>query len=188
MATTMDLPDIGQTNKALFWSILLVALLAFAGLLTLASSGAIALAATIPVPFTVQTSSLSGTGVQMYPGLSSSSDGSPVAVMKLDASIVGMTVTKSFSAMGHTITVTLKAGPDSQHAVTANGLMMDANSLSADSASFQNMSLDSGSTLGTGGLGIGATTANITNATIQSPFLTANSITLTGLSINISIS
>ena len=185
MAITMDMPAIGQTNKNVFWSILLVGLLALTGLVALASRGAIAMAATIPVPFTVQTGTLTGTNFQMFPGVSSADNTSPVAVTRLDAQIINMIVTKSFSFAGHTVTVTLKAGTDPQHPVTASGLMMDANSLNVDSATFQNMSLNAG---GTGGLAIDAPNATLTNATINSPYLLANSITLTGLSVNISIS
>lgn len=189
MAMTMDeMPAIGQTNKNVFWGILLVGLLALTGLVALASRGAIAMAATIPVPFTVQTTSLTGTNFQMFPGLSSADGQTPVAVTKLDAKIVGMVVTKAFSFAGHTVTVTLKAGTDQNNPVVASGLMMDANSLNVDTASFNNMILNAGSTAGTGGLGINADSATLSNATINSPYLVANSITLTGLSVNISIS
>ncbi|HEX4714029.1 MAG TPA: hypothetical protein VH164_03785, partial [Ktedonobacteraceae bacterium] len=81
MTTSMDdLPMIGQVNKNLFWSILLVALLALTGMVTLASRGAIAMATTIPVPFTVQNSTLSGTNFKLYPGISPADHRTPVAV------------------------------------------------------------------------------------------------------------
>lgn len=182
MATTMDTPMIGQINKNLFWSILLIALLALTALVTLASRGAIALAATIPVPFTVQTTSLIGSNFKMFPGLSSADQQTPVAVTQMNASISGMTITKSFSILGHTITVKLNAGGSTP--VTANGLTLDANSLNIKTATFQNMALNAG---GTGGLEIDAPGADLHGATINSPYLLANSITLTDLSLAISI-
>lgn len=184
MAMTMDdMPAIGQINKNVFWSILLVGLLALTGLVSLASRGAIAMAATIPVPFTVQTGTLTGTNFQQFPGVSSADKQSPVAVTKLDAQITNMTITKSFSFLGHTVTVKLNSG--TKHPVSIQGLMLDANSLNVDTASFQNLSLNAG---GTGGLELTAPSTTLTNSTINSPFLMASSITLTDLSLNISMS
>lgn len=182
MAMSMDMPMIGQINKNLFWSILLIALLALTALVSLASRGAIALAATIPVPFTVQTTSLTGSHFKMFPGLSSADNSTPVAVTQMDASISGMTITKSFAVLGKTITVKLTAGGSTP--VTANGLTLDANSLNVNTAQFQNMSLNAG---GNGGLEIDAPGANLHGATINSPYLLANSITLTDLGLAISI-
>lgn len=179
----MDMPGIGQTNTTVFWSVLLVALLALTGLATLASSGAVALATAIPVPFTVQTTSLIGTNFKMFPGVSSADNTSPVAVTQLDAQISNMVITKSFSLFGHTVTVKLNAG--TQTPVSIKGLTLDASSLNVNTASFQNMSLNAG---GTGGLEIDAPSATLTGSTINSPYLLANQITLTNLSLNISIS
>lgn len=183
MATTMnmDLPMIGQTRKTLFWVILLIALLALSALVNLASRGAIAMAATIPVPFTTTNQSIRATNFRLYPGVSQADKSSPVVVQQLDATITGMKVIKKFSLMGHTITFTMSAGNSTP--VTASGLTIDANSLNVDNVHFSNMTLSAG---GNGGLENDASSATFTNATIISPFLLANSMTLPGLSISLS--
>lgn len=179
-----DLPMIGQVNKNLFWGILVVALLALTGMVTLASRGLVAMAATIPVPFSVQSTTIVGTNFKLYPGVSGADNTTPVAVSQLDASITGMVITKSFSLFGHTVTVNFSAG-NSGTPVTATGLTMDANSLNIGSASFSNMTL---SAAGTGGLEQDASNATLNNASITSPYLAANSITLPNLSVSLSIS
>ncbi|HEX6484995.1 MAG TPA: DUF6230 family protein [Ktedonobacteraceae bacterium] len=178
-----DMPMIGQVNKNLFWSILLVALLALTGMVTLASRGAIAMAATIPVPFVVQNGTLIGSNFRQYPGISQADKATPVAISQLNATITDMVITKQFSVFGHTITMKLSAGGSGSSPVVANGLTMDATSLSIDSAQFSNMSLSAG---GNGGLETDASSVHFKNATINSPYLLANSITLPGLSISLS--
>lgn len=186
MATTMhmdaDLPMIGQTRKTLFWVILLIALLALTALVNLASRGAIAMAATIPVAFTTTNQSIKATNFKLYPGVSQADKNTPVVVQKLDATITGMKVIKTFSLMGRTVTFTMTAG-DHGTPVTTNGLLIDANSVKVDSVQFNGMTLSSA---GNGGLENDASTATFTNATIISPFLLANSMTLPGLSVSLS--
>lgn len=183
MLMSTEMPAIGQTNKTVFWSVLLVSLLALTGLVSLASGGSLALAAAIPVPFTVQSSSLTGTNFKMFPGVSAADNKSPVAVTQLDAQISNMVITKSFSFFGHTVTVKLNAG--SQTPVSIKGLTLDASALNVNTAAFQNMSLNAG---GSGGLEIDAPSATLTGSTINSPYLLANQITLTNLSLSISMS
>jgi len=183
MTTSMDdLPMIGQVNKNLFWSILLIALLALTGMVTLASRGAIAMATTIPVPFTVQNSTLSGTNFKLYPGISPADHTTPVAVSQLDATITGLVITKAFNVLGHKVTIKLAAGGPGSSPVTATGLTTDANSLTADKAQFTQMTLSAG---GIGGLEQDAGTASLNNVIINSPYLLANSITLPGLSVSL---
>lgn len=185
MVTTMnmdaDLPMIGQTRKSLFWVILLIALLALTALVNLASRGAIAMAATIPMPFTTTNQSIQARNFKLYPGISQADKSTPVVVQQLDATIVGMKVIKTFSVMGHTVTFTMSAG-DHGTPVTTNGLLIDANSVKVDNVQFNNMTLNSNAN---GGLENDAGTATFTNATIISPFLLANSMTLPGLSVSL---
>lgn len=181
MATTLDLPAIGQTRRMIFWLVLLVALLALTALVGLTSRGAVALAATIPVPFTVTNSTLKGSNLRLYPGVSQADNGTPVAVNQLDATMVNMVVTKNFNILGRTVTLKLSAGTGDTP-VTADGLTLDATSLSMDNAQFGNLSLNAG---GNGGLEMDSDTLTFTNPTITSPYLLANSITLPGLSLAI---
>ena len=179
--TADDLPMIGQTRKTLFWVILLIALLVLAALVSLASRGAIAMAAAIPVPFTTTNQEIRATHFRLFPGISQADKSTPVVVQQLDATIDGLKVIKKFSLLGHTITFTMSAGTSTP--VTANGLMIDANSLNVNQVQFQNMTLSSS---GSGGLENDASSATFTNATIISPFLLANSMTLPDLSISLS--
>lgn len=181
IATNPDLPMIGQTRRTLFWVVLLIALLALTALMGLTSRGAIALAATIPVPFTVTNSTLKGTHLRLFPGVSQADKGTPVAVNQLDATMVNMVVTKNFSMLGRTVTLKLSAGTGDTP-VTANGLTLDATSLKMDNAQFNNLSLDTG---GAGGLEMDSSSLTFTNPIITSPYLLANSITLPGLSLAI---
>jgi hypothetical protein len=179
--TGADLPMIGQTRRTLFWVILLIALLALTALVNLASRGAIAMAATIPVPFTTVNQQIKATNFKLFPGVSQADKSTPVVVQQLDATITGMKVIKSFSLAGHTITFTMTAG-DHGTPVTASGLTMDASSVNVGNVQFSGMTLSAG---GSGGLENDASSATFTNATIVSPFLLANSMTLPGLSISL---
>ena len=179
--TDMDLPMIGQTRKTLFWVVLLIALLALTALVGLASRGAIAMAAAVPVSFTTTNQSIKATNFKLYPGVSQADKSSPVIVQQLDATISGLKITKQFSVLGHTITFTMTAGTSTP--VTANGLMIDANSVNVGNVQFSGMSLNAN---GIGGLENDASSATFTNATIVSPFLLANSMTLPDLSLSLS--
>jgi hypothetical protein len=180
---SLDMPLIGQTRKTLFWSILLVALLALTLLISLASRGAIAMASTIPVPFLLTNQSLTARNFKLYPGISSADKSTPVAIQQLDATVKGLVITKKFSIMGRTVTMTMSAGSKATP-VTASGLTIDANSVNVDSVQFTNMTL---SAAGTGGLENDASIGTFSNVVINSPFLLANSITLPDLSVAISI-
>ncbi len=179
--TDMDLPMIGQTRKTLFWVVLLIALLALSALVGLASRGAIAMAATIPVPFTTVNQSIKATNFKLYPGISQADKSSPVIVQQLDGTINGMKVIKTFTLLGHTITFTMTAGNSTP--VTVSGLTIDANSVNVSQVQFSGMTLSSG---GSGGLENDASSATFNNVTIVSPFLLANSMTLPGLSVSLS--
>lgn len=179
--STDDPPMIGQTSRTLFWVILLIALLALAALVNLASRGAIAMAAAIPVPFTTTNQQIKATHFRLYPGISQADKSTPVVVQQLDATITGLKVSKKFTLLGRTITFTMSAGDTTP--VTASGLMIDANSLNVSQVQFQHMTLSSS---GNGGLENDASSATFTNVTIISPFLLANSMTLPGLAISLS--
>ena len=181
MASSMnDLPMIGQVNKNLFWSILLVALLALTGMVTLASRGAIAMATTIPVPFTTTNQLLKATNFKLYPGFSEADKTTPVAIQQLDGTITGMVITKKFSLLGRTLTFKMTAGNSTP--VTVSGLTIDATSVNVSSVQFSNMTLSAG---GTNGLENDASNATFTNVVINSPFLLANSITLPDLAVSV---
>src|SRR5690242_6176645 len=116
MSTTMDLsstdlPAIGETNRNAFWIVLLVALLALTGMMTLVSRGAIAVAAAIPVTLVVKGDILQGSNFHLYPGVSQADNAAPVAIVQMDTTITNHRIIKTFNVpvIGD-ITLTLSAG------------------------------------------------------------------------------
>jgi hypothetical protein len=98
----------------------------------------------------------------------------------MDATITNQVISKSLSLPGlGTVTVKITTSKPA----TAKGLTLDLTSLKADQAQFTNL------TLTTSGASFeqSADSQTLTNATIESPYLLANSITLPGLSLSISL-
>lgn len=170
----------GYTHPMVFWSVLLVALTLLTGMVSMVANGAIAVAASVPVPVTIQAGTLNGTGFHLYPGVSRADQSSGVGVAQMDCTINNMTITKQvpLPVIGN-VNFTLTSG--SSTPVTLGGLTTDLNSLGANQASFQNMSLNTG---GSTGLDINSTSTTFTSANINSPYLLVNNITLPGLSIS----
>ncbi|HLG60711.1 MAG TPA: DUF6230 family protein [Ktedonosporobacter sp.] len=171
----------GTTDRKIFWGVFLASLIVLSIMVGAMSQGAIAMAAAVPVPMTVQAGTLKGTNFHLFPGLSQADNATPVAVNQMDATITNLTISKSLSVpVIGTITVTLTAG-NKGTPVNITSLTTDISSLNTDSASFSNMAF---STAGTG-LDQTAASATLNNATISSPFLMASNITLPGLSLSI---
>jgi hypothetical protein len=175
-----ELPPVGRTNKTIFWSVMVIALLALFGMFGAVENGAIALAAATPVPVTVQAQVINATSFHLFPGVSSADNSTPVAVNQLDGTIQDLVITKSIDLgpLG-TITVKLEAGQTTPVSVT--GLTNDATALSVGQAQFQNLVLNTGPNP----LDQTATSATLTNVTITSPYQAASSITLPGLTLSI---
>lgn len=172
---------VGATDRKIFWGVFLASLVVLSIMVGAISQGAIAMAAAIPVPMTVQAGTLQGTNFHLFPGLSQADNATPVAVNQMDATITNLTISKSLSVpVIGTITVTLTAG-NKGTPVNISSLTTDISSLNTSSASFSNMAF---STAGTG-LDQTAASATLNNATISSPFLMASNITLPGLSLSI---
>jgi hypothetical protein len=176
-------PIIGRVNRSIFWPVMLASLLVLCGMGVLVSRGAIAMAATLPVPFTVQASSINATSFKLYPGLSKADNATPVGVNQLDGTLSNLVISKTISlpVIGN-VTVSLKAGQNTP--VNVSGLTTDVSALTASSATFQNQSVSSSENGNP--FEVDATSATLTNADISSPYLFANSITLPGLSLSIS--
>lgn len=178
-------PMVGRTNRKVFWGVMLAATVMMGFLFSGVSSGLIALAANLPIPFTITAKSLTGTNFHLYPGISSADGTTPVAVNTLDGSLTDQVISKSFQLLGKTITLKLSAG--SKTPVTVTGLVTDVSSLSADSAHFQNLVLNTNPGLGAG-LDQKASSVTLTNLNISSPYLSANTITLPNLTVTITVS
>ncbi|HZS75672.1 MAG TPA: DUF6230 family protein [Ktedonobacteraceae bacterium] len=175
-------PLIGKTNRTIFWTVLLVALLATTFMLQGVENGAIAMAVSVPVPVTIQAKTLKGTNFHMFPGVSPADNRTPVGITRMDCTISGLTISKSFTLpLVGTFTFKLQAGQGSIP-VTITGLTNDVTALSMDQGQFQNL------TISTGPDPLDQTASNVTftNATIQAPYQLISRITMPGLSISIS--
>lgn len=179
---TQDLPQIGETNRNIFWVILLIALLLLAGMASLAERGAVAFAAAIPVPFVVKGQTLQGSNFHLFPGVSQADNSTPVGIIQMDTTITDLQIIKTLDMpVVGSITLTLSAGSNTP--VTIKGLTIDSTSLSLSQAQFNNQMINAS---GQGGFEITSSTATFTNSTINAPFLLIDSITLPDLSISLS--
>lgn len=177
-----DIPQIGETNRTIFWTVLLIALIILAGMVSLVSRGAIAIAAELPVPFVVKGQVLQGSNFHLYPGVSQADNATPVGVVQMDTTITNLQIIKSFSVpvIGN-VTLTLSAG--SSTPVSIRGMTVDSTGMTLNQAQFSGLTINAN---GQGGFEIGSRTTTFTNATINTPYLLINSITLPGLSISLS--
>lgn len=178
-------PLVGRTDRRIFWGVMLGACVVLVFIFSGVSSGLIAMAANLPIPFTITATKLTGTNFHLFPGISSADNTTPVAVNTLDGTLTDQVISKSFSVLGKTITLKLSAG--SKTPVTVTGLVTDVSALSAGSASFQNLVLNTDPTLGAG-LDQKASSVTLTNVNISSPYLSASSITLPDLTVALTIS
>jgi len=171
----------GRTDRKVFWIVLMLSLFALTGMVSLVSKGAIAMAAAVPVPFTIQATTLSGRNFHLYPGISQADNSTPVAVNQMDCTIADLVITKPISIPGlGTITVKMSAGNGTPANLT--GLTTDVAALGTSSAVFQGLSINTGPDA----LDLTAPTATLNNPNISSPYLLVNSITLPGLSLSLS--
>lgn len=179
---TQDVPMIGETNPTLFWTLLLIVLLLLAGMVSLVSRGAIAIAAQLPVPFVVKGQTLQGSNFHLYPGVSLADNATPVSIVQMDTTITDLQIIKSFQVplLGQ-VTLTLSAG--SSTPVTIKGMTVDSTGMTLNQAQFNGLSINAS---GQNGFEIGSSTTTFTRATINTPYLMINSITLPGLSISLS--
>ncbi len=174
---------IGQTNRKVFWSVVLAGIFLMITMVFALSSQLIALAAVaLPIDFTITADSINATKFSLVPGVSSADGKTPVAVVKMDATITNQVITRSLFG-GH-ITVTITAGNQGTP-VTVTGLTVDTTGLDAGNAVFTHLVLSTGSAGDT--FSQTADTQVLTNATIEAPYLLANSITLPNLSLAIAV-
>jgi Family of unknown function (DUF6230) len=179
-AVTAETVIVSSTNRRVFWPVLLAGLCAMSIMLFMLADQALAMAAVVPVPMTITATSIKSGNMTLIPGLSKSDNQTPVGVVQMDATITNQVISKSLAIPGlGTVTVKITTNKP----VTVKGLTLDLTSLKADQAQFTNL------VLSTGGAGFeqSADTQTLTNATIESPYLLANSITLPGLSLSISL-
>lgn len=171
---------VSSTNRKIFWPVLLAGLCAMSVMLVMLADNVIAMAASVPIPMTITATKITSGNMTLIPGLSKADNQTPVGVVQMDATISNQVISKSLAIPGlGTVTVKITTTQD----VTAKGLTLDLTSLKADQADFTNLVLT------TSGVGFeqSADTQTLTNATIDSPYLLANSISLPGLSLSVSL-
>src|SRR5690242_8028486 len=88
---------VGTTDRKIFWGVFLASLVVLSIMVGAVSQGAIAMAAAVPVPMTLQAGTLNGTNFHLFPGLSQADNATPVAVNQMDATITNLTISKSLS-------------------------------------------------------------------------------------------
>ncbi|MBV9614054.1 MAG: hypothetical protein JO031_01200 [Ktedonobacteraceae bacterium] len=170
----------GRTDRKVFWIVLMLSLFVLTGMVGLVSKGAIAMAAAVPVPFTIQAGTLNGKNFHLYPGVSQADNSTPVAVNQMDCTISNLVITKQIPLPGGgNITVKMSSGNGTPANLT--GLTTDVAALGTTSTSFQNLSINTGPN----SLDLTSPNATLNNATINSPYLLVNSITLPGLSLSL---
>src|SRR5947209_5774277 len=92
-----EMPMIGRTNRTILWSVLLVAFLILAGMVTMVSKGALAMSAAVPVPFTVKAGVLKGSNFRLFPGISQADKSTPVGINTMDCTIANLEIIKTIS-------------------------------------------------------------------------------------------
>jgi uncharacterized protein DUF6230 len=178
---------IGHTNRKVFWSVVLAGIFLMITMVFALSSQLIALAAVaLPFDFTITADRIEATNFNLVPGPSHNNPNIPVAILTtMDAKITNQVITRSFSLLGHTISVKITAG-DQGTPVTVKGLLtVDTTGVDAGSAQFTNLVLSTGPAGDT--FTQSADSQVLTNAIIEAPYLMAQSITLPNLSVSLSL-
>lgn len=181
-----QIPLVGKTRRLVYSLTLLVSFTFLIILGALVAKGAIGVAATLPGTFNIKATTISGTGFNITPGII---NGNAVAVNTLTtATITNQTITKNISLGGGiVVTVTISAGGGPGGPAIASNLVTDIINQGADSATLTNFQL-SDVNQGFDLVQQTADSATLTNVSIDSPFLSAGSITLPNLALNVSVS
>lgn len=177
----MVAPIYGRTNRMRFWVVLFAGLVILGGILAAVSRGAVAMAATIPLPLDIRVTNLTGTNFMLVPGTAKGT-GAPTGVGNLTGDLKGLSISKSLGIAGHDVILNITTGPGS--VAHATGLTLDLDSLNSSGATFSGLSFATG---GQNGLSLGANQIVLDNGVIHSPFLMANSITLPGLGLSFTL-
>ncbi len=175
----------GKTSWKRFSAAMVLSTMALSGIGFGASSGLIAFAAdSVQTPFTVAASAINGSTFKMVPGSNqeTGAGSAPSGVVSMDGKMTNLTITKDIPVPGTSVTIHMKiTAGDNGTDVNATGLLIDTNSIQADQGGFTNMIMDAGT-------GLSAPALTMTNATLQVPYLSVNSITLPHMNVAVSFS
>ena len=203
MTAVSTVPPAGPVQGRVRWrrfaAIFIPALLAITVVLFLAAQGAIGVSFAISgTPFTVKASALSGTGFEQWGAVDQDLSSNPHPVFVSSFSSANLTNLCQGVSTGLPSPLPafllIKAGGGGSPA-TASNLVVDAQSLTADSATFNNISIGQDpnsftnpkpSGLPNGTFGQQASSVDITNVNQQALATTAGTFTLPGLTIGFS--
>ena len=193
-------PVQGRVRWRRFAAIFIPALLAIMVVLFLAAQGAIGVSFAISgTPFTVKASELSGTGFEQWGAVDTDLSNTPHPVFV--SSFNSATLTNLCQAVSTGLPspfpafLLIKAGGSGTSGASATNLVVDAQSLTADSATFNNINIGQDpnsftnpkpSGLPNGTFGQAASSVDITNVNQSALATTAGVFTLPGLTIGFS--
>ncbi|MCL6487891.1 MAG: DUF6230 family protein [Alicyclobacillus mali] len=177
MYPEMALPMEGRTNWKVFAGVMAGGVAGIGALTGMLMNGVVSAAVNLPVPFTVQASSINGTGFNLAPGqVPNQQQGA--AQIQMNGSLQNMTISKTVSTALGTFQINISAGSGSTP-VQATGMTVYASSLGGDT------SFPSGLTMDASSGALSGSQLQMNNATLQVPYLSTQSITLPGMSLSI---
>ncbi|MBF8376780.1 hypothetical protein IW967_02675 [Alicyclobacillus mali] len=177
MYPEMALPMEGRTNWKVFAGVMAGGVAGIGALTGMLMNGVVSAAVNLPVPFTVQASSINGTGFNLAPGqVPNQQQGA--AQIQMSGSLQNMTISKTVNTPLGTFQINISAGSGSTP-VQATGMTVYASSLGGDT------SFPSGLTMDASSGALSGSQLQMNNATLQVPYLSTQSITLPGMSLSI---
>jgi len=177
MYPEMAMPMEGRTNWKVFAGVMAGGVAGIGALTGMVMNGVVSAAVNLPIPFTVQASSINGTGFSLAPGqVPNQQQGAAQIVM--NGTLQNMTITKQINTPLGTFNINISAGTGSTP-VQATGMTVYASSLGGDTSFPQGLAMDASS--GT----LSGSQLQMSNATLQVPYLSTQSISLPGMSLSI---
>ncbi|MDI9260391.1 DUF6230 family protein [Alicyclobacillus sendaiensis] len=177
MYPEMAMPMEGRTNWKVFAGVMAGGVAGIGALTGMLMNGVVSAAVNLPVPFTVQASSIQGSSFSLAPGqVPNQQQGA--AQIQMNGTLQNMQITKTVNTPLGTFQISISAGSGSTP-VQATGMTVYASSLGGDT------SFPSGLTMDASNGSMGASQLQMNNATLQVPYLSTQSITLPGMSLSI---
>ncbi|SIS85180.1 DUF6230 family protein [Alicyclobacillus vulcanalis] len=177
MYPEMAMPVEGRTNWKVFAGVMAGGVAGIGALTGMLMNGVVSAAVNLPVPFTVQASSINGQSFSLAPGqVPNQQQGA--AQIQMNGTLQNMQITKTVNTPLGTFQISISAG-SGQTPVQATGMTVYASSLGGDTSFPNGLTMDAS----TGSMS--ASQLNMNNATLNVPYLSTQSITLPGMSLSI---
>ena len=180
MEPQLAAPMIGMTNRKLFLPIFGFTQIIVVAMLIGVAQGAVAIAAILPAvgsdkPYTLHVDKLTAGSFKLVPGVSPIDGKTPVLVASITGDIQNQVITTNINGS----CLRISAG-DAGTPAHVDGVTQDLTQQTAQSATFQNLAISSG-----GGFSQTAGNTVLTNANIETAFLSGNSTTLPNLKVSV---